>query len=189
VDGSFNARRASYCLLLAHELPPPKMGGATQFADTRTAYEDLDDDVKEQLESHDYVVHHSFLHSRKLAAPEYYKDLEPEQHPMMRHRLVQRHERSGRMNLYAGAYAHHIEGLEQDGIGGVLGKMNAHAAKPEYVVEVEWRDVGDLVIWDNTCVMHRAVGGYFEGKYVRDMRRVTVRDASSQAWGLNERPE
>jgi alpha-ketoglutarate-dependent 2,4-dichlorophenoxyacetate dioxygenase len=46
--------------------------------------------------------------------------------------------------------------------------------------------VGDLVIWDNTCVMHRAVGGLFEGKYKRDMRRATVHDGSSQAWGLNE---
>lgn len=38
---------------------------------------------------------------------------------------------------------------------------------------------------DNTCVMHRASGGEFEGKYVRDLRRATVHDASSTAWGLN----
>jgi alpha-ketoglutarate-dependent 2,4-dichlorophenoxyacetate dioxygenase len=41
------------------------------------------------------------------------------------------------------------------------------------------------VIWDNTCVMHRATLGAFEGKYKRDMRRTTVHDASSHAWGLN----
>jgi len=40
-------------------------------------------------------------------------------------------------------------------------------------------------MWDNTCVMHRATGGSFEGKYARDMRRTTVHDASSTAWGLN----
>ena len=40
---------------------------------------------------------------------------------------------------------------------------------------------------DNTCVMHRAAGGTFEGKYKRDMRRTTVHDGSSQAWGLNDK--
>jgi alpha-ketoglutarate-dependent 2,4-dichlorophenoxyacetate dioxygenase len=34
--------------------------------------------------------------------------------------------------------------------------------------------------------MHRAAGGSFEGKYARDMRRTTVHDGSSYAWGLNE---
>lgn len=40
---------------------------------------------------------------------------------------------------------------------------------------------------DNTAVMHRAAGGSFEGKHVRDLRRTTVHDASSTAWGLNEK--
>lgn len=41
-------------------------------------------------------------------------------------------------------------------------------------------------MWDNTCVMHRATLGAFEGKFKRDMRRTTVHDASSYAWGLNK---
>jgi len=57
------------------------------------------------------------------------------------------------------------------------------------VLTVEWENDGDLVVWDNTCVMHRAGGGSFHGKYVRDMRRATVHDGSSQAWGLNEKSE
>ena len=69
-------------------------------------------------------------------------------------------------------------------------------------MSVEWHQPGDLVIWDNTCVMyvdttppvrcrqelmlrHRACPGAFEGKYRRDMRRTTVHDDSSTAWGLN----
>jgi len=52
---------------------------------------------------------------------------------------------------------------------------------------LQWTENSDLLLWDNTCVMHRATGGSFEGKYARDMRRATVHDASSQAWGLNER--
>jgi hypothetical protein len=42
---------------------------------------------------------------------------------------------------------------------------------------------------DNTAVMHRAAGGSFEGNYVRDLRRTTVHDASSTAWGLNEKAD
>lgn len=42
------------------------------------------------------------------------------------------------------------------------------------------------VVWDNTCVLHRSVQGTYEGKYLRDLRRTTVHDMSSQAWGLNE---
>ena len=39
--------------------------------------------------------------------------------------------------------------------------------------------------WGSTCVMHRAGKGTFAGKYKRDLRRTTVHDSSSQAWGLN----
>jgi alpha-ketoglutarate-dependent 2,4-dichlorophenoxyacetate dioxygenase len=42
------------------------------------------------------------------------------------------------------------------------------------------------VVWDNTCVLHRSVQGTYEGKYLRVLRRTTVHDMSSQAWGLNE---
>ena len=66
----------------------------------------------------------------------------------------------------------------------LLAKLMAHATQDKYVVSVPWENVGDLVIWDNTCTMHRA--GMFEGGYKRDMQRTTVHDASSQAWGLNE---
>ena len=51
---------------------------------------------------------------------------------------------------------------------------------------VQWTDNNDVILWDNTCVMHRATGGTFEGKHVRDMRRATVHDGSIHAWGLNE---
>lgn len=58
-----------------------------------------------------------------------------------------------------------------------------------YVLRIEWGQPGDMVLWDNTSVMHRAVGGSFEGKFRRDMRRATVYDGSVSAWGWNERSE
>lgn len=105
---------------------------------------------------------------------------------MNRHRLTQVHEPSGRMNLYIAAHAHHIEGIDRGKSKALLDMLYAHAKQAQHVLEIEWENIGDLVLWDNTCTMHRAVGGTFEGKYRRDMRRATVHDGSSHAWGLNE---
>ena len=82
VDSAFNPRRAGYSILRAHELPPKGTGGATAFADSRTAYADLDDDTKENIK--DYVVNNSLWHSRRLAAPDcdFLKSMDPEKHFM-----------------------------------------------------------------------------------------------------------
>lgn len=186
VDSSFNPRRAGYSLLLAHELPPPGTGGATAFTDTRTAFDDLDSETKQDLLAHNYIAAHSILHSKRLAAPEFFANIDPAGYPMGRHYLVQRHEPSGRINLYLAAHIHHIEGLEAEESKSLFEKLFKHATQVKYVVEIEWQQPGDLIIWDNTCTMHRAVGGSFAKKYRRDMRRATVHDRSSQAWGLNE---
>ncbi|KAF4467424.1 alpha-ketoglutarate-dependent 24-dichlorophenoxyacetate dioxygenase [Fusarium albosuccineum] len=186
VDSSFNPRRAGYSLLLSHELPPPGTGGSTEFCDTRAAWDDLDEETKTELLEKDYIACHSILHSKKLAAPEYFHSIEPADYPMGRHKLAQLHERSDRMNLYLAMHIHHIEGLEPEESRALFEKLFNHATQTKYRVIVEWKDVGDLVIWDNTCTMHRAVGGEFAFKYRRDMKRATVHDDSSQAWGLNE---
>lgn len=192
VDSSFNPRRASYSLLRAAQLPPPSCrgGGATEFADTRTAFDDLPAPLQAELQRKDYVGHHSLLHSRKTASPSYLADWDPEAHVMSRHRLVQVHEPSGRWNLYVASHLHHIEGSEPEDRGALEAlreRLYRHATQDRYVVSVDWDHEGDLVIWDNTCVMHRATPGEYEGKYPRDMRRATVHDGSSQAWGLNDR--
>lgn len=186
VDSSFNPRRAGLSLLLSHELPPPGTGGSTEFCDTRAAWDDLDEETKKELLEKDYIACHSILHSKKLAAPDYFANIEPAEYPMGRHRVAEKHERSGRMTLYIAMHIHHIEGLEPQASKKLFDKLFNHAMQEKYRLMVEWENVGDLVIWDNTCTMHRAVGGEFAFKYKRDTRRATVHDDSSQAWGLNE---
>jgi len=186
-DSSFNPRRASFSLLRSYELPPPSNGGNTDFADTRTAFNELPTDLKAELLSQDYVLAHSLAHSRKSAAPDFFKDLDPLATKMHLHKLVQRHEPSGRMNLYVGAHAHHVEGVTEEKSRELLKTIMEHATQRKYCVTVPWQTVGDMIIWDNTCLMHRAAGGTFEGKYRRDLRRTTVHDASEMAWGLNDK--
>ncbi|KAJ5721421.1 alpha-ketoglutarate-dependent 2-4-dichlorophenoxyacetate dioxygenase [Penicillium malachiteum] len=189
VDSSFNPRRAGYSLLRAHELPPSNMGGETDFADVRTAFAELPASIQRELREKDYIAAHSLWHSRKVAAPATFADMNPEDYPMSRHRLLQCHESSGRETMYLAAHIHHIEGLDEIESKTLFEQLFTHATQPRYVLRVEWKDAGDLVLWDNTSVMHRAVGGSFEGKYRRDMRRATVHDGSSMAWGLNEHSE
>lgn len=183
VDSSFNPRRASYSILRAVVLPPPQTGGNTDFADTRTAIAELPEDICLRLIKNDYVVAHSLHHSRKVAAPEFFKDLDPAAFSMAKHRLVQLHEPSGRTNLYIAAHAHHIEGIPREESDALLKTLMEHATQERYTFSVPWKDPGDVIVWDNTAVMHRA--GAFAGGYPRDMRRTTVHDSSSQAWGLN----
>lgn len=91
------------------------------------------------------------------------------------------------MNLYIASHVHHLEGPESETeMQALFSELYTHAKQDKYVVEVHWEQPGDLLVWDNTCVMHRAVGGDFLRKYRRDMRRATVHDSSSLAWGLNE---
>lgn len=175
-------------MLRAVELPPPGTGGNTDFADSRTAFDELPESLKEELLSKDYVGAHCLAHSRKTAAPEFFKDLDPKDSKMHKHRLVQTHEPSGRTNLYVAAHCHHLEGegLNEQKSTELLKKLMDHVTQKKYTVTVPWKNPSDLVIWDNTAVLHRAAGGEFEGKYRRDLRRTTVHDASSQAWGLND---
>lgn len=147
VDSAFNPRRAGYSILRAHQLPPKGTGGSTAFADTRTAYTDLDNETKETIK--DMVVAHSLWHSRRLAAPdcEYLKGMIPEEHFMGRHKLVQVHEASGRMNLYIAHHAHHIEGLNKGKGQELIRSLLDHASQDKYTFEVEWQNVGDIIIW------------------------------------------
>ncbi|KAI1396780.1 taurine catabolism dioxygenase [Hypoxylon fuscum] len=189
VDSSFNPRRASFSLLRACELPPPGNGGNTDFADSRTAFDELPEDLRDELLSHDYVGAHSMAHSRKLGSPDFFEDVDPAQSPMQRHRIAQLHEPSGRMNLYIGAHMHHIEenGKEIPNSRELVQRLNQHATQKKYMTTVQWNNTSDMIIWDNRCVLHRAGGGAFEGKYRRDLRRTTVHDDSPTAWGLNSK--
>jgi alpha-ketoglutarate-dependent 2,4-dichlorophenoxyacetate dioxygenase len=184
-DSTYNPRRASYSLLRAVEIPPAGNGGNTEFADTRTAFSELPDDLREELVAKDYVGAHTFAQSRRLGSPEYFADLDPNAFPMARHKVAQVHEPSGRTNLYIGAHLYGIEGVSEGRSAELRDFLNRHATQDKYVVSVEWTSPGDMIIWDNRSTLHRAMGGTFEGKYRRDLRRTTVHDDSSSAWGLN----
>lgn len=184
-DMAFNPRRALYSLIRAVELPPKGTGGETQYADSRTAYDDLSPEMKERIEP--LICNNSLFHNRKLASPEFFKDVEPLDSPMSRHRVVVPHDGSARKNLYITTYVHHFDGETMEESKPLIDELLAHATQPRYVYTVEYENDGDMVMWDNTAVLHRATaGGAYVGRYRRDMRRTTVKDHGKYAWGENE---
>jgi len=78
-------------------LPPPNTGGNTEFADTRTAFEGLPEEVKAKLVGEELVGVHSLHHSRKRGSPEYFEGLRPEEWNMHRHRELYSFLRPGLM--------------------------------------------------------------------------------------------
>ena len=184
-DMVFNPQRALYSIIRAVELPPLGTGGETQYLDARTAYDDLSPEMKEKIEP--LITNNSLFHNRKLAAPEFFKDVEPLDSPMSRHRLVVPHEGSGRKMLLVTTYAHHFDGETMEESKPLLDELMAHATQDKYVCTVKYENNGDMVMWDNTAVMHRATDtSRFAGKYRRDMRRTTVKDTGKYGWGENE---
>ncbi|EQB48388.1 hypothetical protein CGLO_12410 [Colletotrichum gloeosporioides Cg-14] len=153
-DLAYNQQRSSWSLLRAHEIPPPGYGGDTIFADTRTAFDELDDvekGLKERLLSKNYFGVHSWQHAQKISNPDLFHDLDPSAYPMARHQLIELHKPSHRMNLYVGLYMHHIECApeEDEEIAELQQKLLKHATQVKYQLPVEWHHPGDLVIWDN----------------------------------------
>lgn len=72
--------------------------------------------------------------------------------PLSRHKLVQKHEWSGRMNLYIASYVHHIEEMDSEESTALIEELLAHISKPKYRVTIPWEQEGDMIIWDNTSV-------------------------------------
>jgi len=170
-DSSFMEKRTSYSLLLAHEVPPE--GGKTWFADTRSAYDDLPQAMKDRIEH--LELEHSLWHSRKLAGFPL-TDADVDARPKVRQPLVMPQASTGRKALYVAAHASDVVGMPREEGRALIAELIAFATQPQYVFSVDWQP-GDLVIWDNLASMHRG-GDYDAHRYRRDMRRTTVREGT-----------
>jgi alpha-ketoglutarate-dependent 2,4-dichlorophenoxyacetate dioxygenase len=170
-DSSFNPHRASYSLLLAHEVPP--VGGDTEFADTRAAYDALPAELRMKIDG--LVAEHWLWYSRMLAGYPEPTEAERLAKPPAHHKLVQTHPGSLRKTLYIASHASHIVGWPVEAGRKLLKELIEFATQPQFVRAVAWKQPGDLVIWDNRCTMHRATA-FEDTLYRRDMRRTTVFD-------------
>ena len=167
-DSSFKAV-PSLCSLLSARIVPPE-GGATEFASTRAAYPSLPAALKRRVE-HAIAVH-DFSWSRDQVRPGFFTAEERAVYPPVRHPLVRVNPVNGRRCLFLGAHASHIEGLPIDDGRALLAELLEHVTRPRFRYRHEWTE-GDLVIWDNRCVLHRATP-YDSVRHQRLLQRTTV---------------
>jgi len=154
-------------LTTLHAVELPREGGDTEFANTALAYAALPADMKRQIAGLRVVF--QWEGGRR---PGYYaNDLPPVDHP-----LVRIHPETGRPTLYLGNHATHIQGMPEADGRALLDALLEHATGPQFTYAHRWRR-GDLVMWDNRCLLHRAVANYEMNRYRRVMHRNVVKGA------------
>jgi taurine dioxygenase len=151
-DMSYNPLPPRASLLYALEVPPD--GGNTGFLNMYAAYETLPDELKRAIEGKS-CIHDSSRNSAGELRKGFQTTLDPRRTPGAVHPLVRLHPVTQRKALFLGrrpgAYIH---GLSVEDSEKLLDAVWAHATQERFAWHQKWR-AGDLVMWDNRCVMHR----------------------------------
>lgn len=168
IDGATDELPQKQTLLTAREVDPA--GGDTEFANTYAAYDALSDADKADIAG--LRVVHSFAAAQRIAYPDAgdrQRD-EWDKVPARVHPLVWTR-RNGRRSLLVGATADTVVGWPHDRGRELLDRLLAWSTRPEFALRHRWSR-GDLVMWDNTGMLHRALP--FEPTSVRLMHRTTL---------------
>ena len=130
-------------------------GGDTEFANTFAAYEALPGTERTELDG--VRVVHSFAAAQLLVtpAPSPKERAAWDRNPAREHPLVWTR-RSGRRSLLIGATAGEVVGRPAAGGRELLDRLLGWATQPQFTLRHRWHQ-GDLVIWDNTGMLHRAL--------------------------------
>ena len=149
-DSSFKPIPARASLLSAREIP--SAGGNTEFAFMRGAFSALD--AAEQARLRGMVALHDFGWSRSRVDPALVTEAEKTQHPAVRQAVVLEENPYGPA-LYLGAHARSIDGMGEAKSRVLIDRLMAHATEDRFIYSHRWTP-GDLLIWDNRAVLHRA---------------------------------
>lgn len=152
-DSSYMPLASKVAMLAAITIPPE--GGETQWADMRAAYDALNEDTLKKIEN--LAAYHSLYQSQadagyvvKTGAGYGYHTKGAPLRP-----LVKTHPVTGRKSLFIGRHAYNIPGMEPDESKKLLTQLLTDACQPPRTYQHSWVP-GDLVLWDNRCVLHRA---------------------------------
>lgn len=145
---------ASKAALLSAVVIPPE-GGETEWADMRAAYDELSDDMKERIE--DLSAYHSLYYSQEQAGYVMETGTGYGYHTKGApfRPLVKLHPVTGRKSLFVGRHAYGIPGMSEEESKELLQSLVDFSCQPPRTYQHKWQ-VGDLVAWDNRCLLHRA---------------------------------
>ncbi len=139
---------------ILHALEVPPTGGNTSFLNMYAAYETLPDTLRRRIENkkikHDQTYTSAGDRRNGYEIVDDIRDA-----PGPRHPAVRTHPETGRKALYLGRRMNgYVDGLSLDENDELLDAIWAHVLQPKFVWEHNW-SVGDVLMWDNRCVMHR----------------------------------
>ena len=172
-DKSFRPEPSMATILHGVTLPPD--GGDTCFADMAAAYEALPEESKSELDG--VKVVHSWELSRenvgKKLTPEEIADAPPQAHP-----LVRVHPETGQKALFMGMHASHLDGQPIEASRQRIIELEEHATDDRFVYRHTWRQ-GDVLMWDNRCLLHRADPNFDAAHYPRVLHRTCLRGTAT----------
>ncbi|MEM9622122.1 MAG: TauD/TfdA family dioxygenase [Pseudomonadota bacterium] len=152
-DSTYMPLASKVAMLSAVTLPPD--GGETEFADMRAAWEALPPATQTRLAG--MAAFHSLYYSQEQAGFSHKAGSQYGLHELGAplRPLMKVHPETGRKALYTGRHAYGIPGLSSTESSQLLRDLLAQACQPPRVYTHHWQ-VGDLVVWDNRCLLHRA---------------------------------
>ena len=172
-DNSFKRLPARASLLYARSIPP--VGGHTEFADERAAYDTLPAEMKRRVET--LVAEHSIFNSRARLGFSDFSEEERRGMPPVPQAVVRSIPESGRKSLYLASHAGRIFGMPDEEGRALIDDLIAHATQRQFVYTHRWR-VHDLVMWDDRCTMHHGTD-FDDLRWKRDLQRATVCDIAN----------
>lgn len=172
-DSSFKHTPGLCSLLYAKTVVP--IGGRTEFADQRAAYDALPEDMKQRLAG--LIAEHCIAYSRRKTGFDIFTEDEAKRLPPVPQALVRTIPESGRKTLYVASHIGRIYGMTDAQADELIEQLTAHVIQRQFVYSHRWRP-NDLVLWDNRCTLHRGTD-FDDLRFVREMRRATVSDRAN----------
>lgn len=172
-DASFKPVPAFLSIMCAYETPDE--GGETMFVSLRSAYDRLALERKRAVDP--LIAIHDYVYSRSQVAPDAVSPEIAATLPPVRQRLVRTNPNTGNKNLFLGSHVREIEGWSEAESRALIDDLTAEATAPEHIYSHMWRP-GDVVLWDNRCLLHRGAG-YDADRFRRYMRQTRVSGACS----------
>lgn len=167
-DSSYMETETLCSMLSAREIPP--VGGNTEFVSTRVAWDQLPDEMKARIEG--LTVIHDLSYARDKMDKTILTDEQRAAAPPVKHPLVQINPANGRKSMLIGAHAAFIEGWSEADSRALLDDLVERASPPENIYSHAWQE-GDVLVWDNRCVLHRATT-FDSSRYRRHLERTTI---------------
>jgi taurine dioxygenase len=169
-DMSYTTRPALGSLLRCYNLP--EVGGDTLFANMTMAYDALSEGMK-KLIADLHGIHLSGTRKINVAdAGEARRNEVMKLNPPIAQPVVRVHPETGRKAIYLGEKVKRFDCMTEEESQPLIDYLNRHSTKAEFVFRQQWRE-NDLLIWDNRCTLHQALGDFDETQ-LRHMERTTV---------------